>query len=87
MITTDEVIYAGGAVGVKNIVFYLSGVNFWTLSPIYFVSTEVVLCVQSYGNLSNSSVINQTGVRPVINLRADVAITGSGTGDDPFVVN
>jgi len=38
---------------------------------------------QYYGHLSNSL----RGVRPVINIRSDVKITGKGTITDPFVVS
>ena len=29
---------------------------------------------------------DNSGVRPVINLRSDVKITGSGTIEDPYIV-
>ena len=36
--------------------------------------------------VGHSSVSSTSGVRPVINLRSDVEITGSGTTSDPFKV-
>ena len=91
LITADEVVYAGGYYRTNNTSYYLRNGNaYWTMSPYYFVgSLASVFYVDSPGTLdSNWGYVYSThGVRPVINLRADVQISGSGTGTDPFVVN
>ena len=42
--------------------------------------------VRSIGDLKNYDTNVTIGIRPVINIRADVALTGSGTVLDPFKV-
>ena len=57
------------------------------MSPYYFNSTgsyAVVFYVYSSGGFSNNHVHGASGVRPVINLSADVTISGSGTSTDPY---
>ncbi len=57
------------------------------MSPYYFSgSYAIVFYVNSTGHLVNYRVDNTYGVRPVLNLKADVQLTGSGTADDPFLV-
>ena len=91
VITADEVAMAGGVYGQTNQSYYLyTGQNYWTMSPSYFyasVSLAYVFYVPSSGQLSDSWVDSMYGVRPVINLSADVKVTGSGTSSDPFVVS
>ena len=65
-----------------------TGQNYWTMSPYrFFYGSAEVVTVSKNGGLSNCiNVADVYGVRPVINLRADVQLTGSGTTTDPFVV-
>ena len=66
--------------------------NYWTMSPYEFNANEArVFIVGSNGNIYGSSVLGLNlavayGVRPVINLRSDVTLLGSGTSDDPYTV-
>ena len=89
LITADEVAYAGGRVGTSNYGYYLyTGNNYWTMSPSYVDSLgyAYVFRVYSYGSLSNNYVYATCGVRPVINLNANITITGSGTISNPYVI-
>ena len=89
LITADEVAYAGGVYGSNNTSYYLyTGQNYWTMSPSYFSSGGArVFIVYSNGNLSSFNVRGSYGVRPVINLKADVQITGgNGSSDSPFEI-
>ena len=89
LITADEVAMAGGVVETINSSYYLyTGQNYWMISPYYFHSggTASVFYVTSAGYLDDSGVIGVIGVRPVINLSADVTLTGTGTMSDPYVV-
>ena len=44
--------------------------------------------VNSSGDFNNNNVNNTSGaVRPVISLKSDIGITGSGTYNDPYLVN
>ena len=90
LITADEVSMAGGVYGKINRSYYLyTGQFYWTMSPSYFASTGFasVFFVSSGGNLDYSGVNGTLGVRPVLNLSADVTLTGSGTQTDPYVVS
>ena len=90
LITADEVAFAGGVYNQSNTSYYLyNNAVYWTMSPSRFFSTlgmVCVFCVASGGDLDHNYVNTARGVRPVINLRADVQLTGSGTTTDPFVV-
>ncbi len=89
LITADEVAYAGGVYGSSNSSYYLyTNQYYWTMSP-YGVSSgyAYVFTVRSNGNLRDYGVDYAFGVRPVLNLKADVQLSGSGTANDPFVVN
>ena len=60
---------------------------YWTMSPNGFNgSIASMLVVSSSGHIGGGNDVFTTypGVRPVINLRSDVQITGSGTVSDPF---
>ena len=86
LITADEVVYAGGG-GKSNSSYYLyTGQPYWTMSPSDALNADV-FDVNSYGYLHWNSVSGTYGVRPVINLKADVTLTGTGTASDPYVVS
>ena len=90
LITADEVMLAGGVGGTNNTSYYLyTGQTYWTMSPSYFDSTGTasVFIVGSFGDLNIWNVTSTSGVRPVLNLSADVTLTGSGTQTDPYVVS
>ncbi len=91
LITADEVSYAGGVRGSNNTSYYLyTNSNYWTMSPYLFdaaYNDAYVFYVGSNGNLYNNYVNPTYGVRPVLNLKADVQLTGSGSASDPFAVN
>ena len=89
LITADEVSMAGGVYGTSNSSYYLyTGQYYWTMSPSYYDSGGArVFRVNSYGSLSWGHVNFAYGVRPVLNLSADVTLTGSGTQTDPYVVS
>ena len=78
----------------KNINYYLyTGQAYWTISPAMFIYSEgypfaKIFNVTSEGNmLNNFGDLSTLGVRPVINLRADVTLTGTGTSSNPYVVS
>ena len=82
LVTSDESLLAGSAVSYLNV-----EINYWTMSPHSFGTYAYVYCIRFSGALDGSwAVSNAYGVRPVINLRADVQLTGSGTTSDPFKV-
>ena len=89
LITVDEVVLAGGFGGSDNRSYYLyTGQTYWTMSPASFSGGfAFVFTVYSNGDLSWYGVNNSHGVRPVINLKADVSFTGSGTSSNPYVIS
>ena len=91
LISADEAVFAGipwWMSGNNNNNYLYTGQNYWTMSPFrFYVDTAYVFNVRSNnGALDSDDVDIANGVRPVINLRADVALTGSGTTSDPFKV-
>ena len=87
LISADEAMFAGIPVSGSNQNNYLyTGEIYWTMSPSNYSGSAGVFGVNSSGNLINWGVNNAYGVRPVINIRADVALTGSGTTDNPFKI-
>ncbi len=92
LITADEAVMAGASWSSGNSSYYLyNNANYWTMSPYDFIASSsraYVFYVSSDGILSWHRVNSAApGVRPVINLSADVKVTGSGTSSDPFVVS
>ena len=90
LITADEVAYAGGVYGQTNQSYYLyTGQYYWTMSPSFFNGSYAhVFIVWSDGFLSSTNVNSTTpGVRPVINLKSSVQITGGdGSSGNPYVI-
>ena len=98
LILADEVALAGGRAYYNgeyspNSNYYLyNGKYYWTLSPSHFDSSHsgayVWPVVPSGSLIPWDSVVDFLGVRPVINLRADVQITkGDGSSLNPFVIS
>lgn len=93
--TSDELVYAG-ATGIDpatmtyitNTEFYLFNGDFcWTMTPFFFAGGDAnVDYLNDSGNVSNNIVNDYSGVRPVVSLRSDAILGGSGTMNDPFVV-
>ena len=82
LLTSDEYVLAGSRNSYLNV-----RLTYWMMSPSYhYNNTASVFRVSSDGILAGNGVILTYGVRPVINLRSDVSITGTGTVDDPFKV-
>ena len=90
LITADEVNMAGANTNYKNQLFYLyTGKYYWTMSPADFNywGTAGVFMVDNSGELDGYGISYDFGVRPVINLdSSNLQFTGSGTKDDPYVI-
>lgn len=93
--TSDELVYAG-ATGIDpatmtyitNTEFYLFNGNFcWTMTPFVFAGGDAnVDFFGDFGGVGSDSVNNGISVLPVVSLRSDAILGGSGTMNDPFVV-
>ena len=87
LITADEVAFAGGVYNYNNNSYYLyNNSDYWTISPYNFPGGAATFRITLSGSLLYNGVTYENGVRPVINLRSDVALSGSGTTMDPFKV-
>ena len=88
LLTIDEVIYAGAFLEESNNTYYLyTGQNYWVMSPGNFDGTRArIFMVNNTGSFQTENANSSLGIRPVINLKADVQLTGSGTASDPYVV-
>ena len=85
LVTSDEAVLTRITWSSANTGSYLyTGQAYWTMSPYYYSGYAGVFIVHDNGRLFNGYVNAASGVRPVINLRSDVALTGSGTTSDPF---
>ena len=89
LITADEVMYAGGK-DIDNKQYYLyNGQDCWTMSPRYWWNSgyAYMFTVNSGGYLGGYfGVHGNLGVRPVINLNANINLSGNGTINDPYEV-
>ena len=87
LVTIDEVILAGGFGGSVNNSYYLySNQNYWTMSPAGFglsIGADVFY-VSSDGSINNNTVGSSYGIRPVINISANVVLSGNGTPSQPY---
>ncbi len=89
-------IFDGGYNHMKsnNKSYLVTGTFFWTMTPVggynlfgYINWGVVVFDVFDSGNVDDHFVDDFRGLRPVINIRSDAKITGSGTVTDPYIVN
>ena len=91
LITSDEYVMAGGFAGAVSTNYWLyTNQTYWTMSPCdYFVDGWArVFNVWDNGLFSAAGVQDtRFGVRPVINLKADIEFTsGTGASSNPFIV-
>ena len=91
LITSDEVMYAGGTVSTNTEYYLYSGVWYWTRAPYSYASGYAgVYVVGNFGNLYSNDVnsVSDTygAVRPVVSLKSDAISGGSGTAASPFLV-
>ena len=97
LLTADEAIFAGYlAFPSENYATYLQeneqGRAWWSLSPRYFNgyedSGDAYAWQVGWGTLGEMYVNDRCGLRPVIALNSSLTISGgSGTSEDPYVVN
>ncbi len=98
LITSDEVLFAGGFGNIANYGYWLyTGAHYWTMSPYnyYYYSSSnqyaQVFFVIDYGSLYYHIVNGTYGVRPVINLKSNTKFSfqnndTKGTIDNPYIV-
>ena len=89
LLSTDEIVLAGGWSASNNGYYLYSGQYWWASSPYFFRgSGAYVRFVYSDGDANYSDLVNGGfGVRPVFNLKAEVLAQGSGTATDPYRIS
>ena len=92
LLTADEMIFAGATVKETNqdYYLYLSEKPFWTMSPVLFNSDDdnnysAQIAIGNVG-LDVANVNQSFYVRPVINIKGNVTVTGNGTSSSPYTV-
>ena len=91
MITVDELMLAGSSNNKLNTLTYTYSIrNYWTMSPYVYNSSAIAsseFISNGNGSVTSNWISYDSGVRPVINLNANVEITGGiGTQNEPFMV-
>ena len=101
LITVDEAVFAGIKVGdTGNGINYLlndhfrnDGASFYTSSPAKHsyksgtTSGDYIYKIDYQGTINYYEISWTLGVRPVFSLSKDVTVSGSGTLNDPYVIN
>ena len=90
LVTTDEVVLAGGWRDSNSNYYLYNGYYSWTMSPYYFNGEDageryVFSDGRAYDNSGvNGEVIRNGAARPVFNLSSEILKNGSGTASDPY---
>ena len=87
LLTYDEILHAGSYYNQTNNDYYLYNKSgFWTMSPVGVGTTNNSRAwdINSSGGLGDNNVTNARILRPVINLKSDTVVSGTGTSDDPY---
>ena len=89
LLSTDEIVLAGGWSASNSGYYLYSGQWWWASSPGYFYGSSAgVRRVYSDGYADYYDVVfGGNGVRPVFNLKAEVLAQGSGTASDPYRIS
>ena len=74
--------------------YLVTGNHFWTMTPAGGYNpfgntgwTALMVYVRISGGIDDGGTHGAIGLRPVINLKSDAKITGTGTMTDPYVVS
>ena len=88
LITYDEVVYAGGYYARYNSNYYLyNNRQFWSMSLAgYDDNSSSVWHVNNTGHINGHYNNASSSIRPVVNIKLDTKVTGTGTISDPYVI-
>ena len=96
LITYDELVHAGGYVVETNNNYYLNnGTSYWSMSPVGYAPEfpSAMTCRMNYvgkiifSGVNNLKIDTNLLLKPVINIKSNASVTGTGTSSDPFVVS
>ena len=84
LLSAEELYYATSN---KTETYLNNGTNWWTMTPYSFDNNcAKVVGFNSKTGIEASDVENELNVRPVINIKNNVTVTGLGTKEDPYVI-
>ena len=84
LLSTDEIVLAGGWDGSNNSYYLYSGQYWWASSP-HGGNDTLVRGVNSNSKADHDIFVGYAeGVRPVLNLKAEVLKYGDGTINNPY---
>ena len=87
LLTYDEAVHAGNYPVKSSASYITNGYGYWLMNPSgFYYSYAVAWDVDVAGGIYNDSVNTSRVVFPVISLKAGLLATGTGTTDDPYVV-
>lgn len=94
LLSAEEAIFAGAYKNNGNTEFYLHNPSIskdWWLSTPYQVTSEHSVHMFSFSASQglfefDNPLTDQRGLRPVISIRDDVLVTGTGTEEDPYII-
>ena len=86
LIIADEVVYAGGLYGQRNSNYYLYNNTYYrVMSPsAFFGGFAWIFIIFDSGNLGQYGADSKFGFRPVLNLKSNSIISGTGMSSNPF---
>ena len=91
LLSADEVVFAGSLIASNDPNMYLNEnayANWYTLTPyMYTENSASIWCFAQETGLYMDYVDNTQFIRPSISLVSTVKVTGSGTSEDPFIIN
>ena len=90
--TADELVFSGYSNSKLNKLTWTYSTNgYWTATPSHYnssIGAGYEYQLTSLGYIEGPRLSSAGGVRPVINLKSDVKITGGiGTSNDPYVID
>ncbi|MCI5967718.1 MAG: cadherin-like beta sandwich domain-containing protein, partial [Tenericutes bacterium] len=88
LLSYDEMVHAGGYLNQTNKNYYLyNHKGFWTMGPAgHGFSKSIVWTNYSNGKFYLNNVSDSYTLRPVINIKSDTMVSGTGTISDPYVI-
>lgn len=89
LLNFGEVVRAGGEINTNNDAYYLYNQNdWWILDNDYddVIGSAFSGYVNMLGSIDKGFIDEKMTIRPVINIKDDTVVLGSGTLDDPYYI-
>ncbi len=74
--------------------YITTGNDFWTMTPVGYYNPfgydgwyAFIFRVNSFGSFGDVTPMNTYGLKPVINIRGDVTVSGDGTMENPYTIS